>query len=178
WEKEGENYTYSNIVELASLTEGFHFLVDTDHPSFANPTNMTKAIAAYCTSTGQQAPQNHAQYIRCIFDSLALKYRDTLNKLQHVAPFQIDQLHIIGGGSQNKLLNQFTANAIGKPVIAGPTEATAIGNVMMQAKALGVVKDLSEMREVIRHSVTPSVYMPQDATEWEAAFSKFKAIIG
>ena len=177
WEKEGDVYTYPTIVELASATEGFKFLVDTDHPSFANPLSMTKAIMAYCTATSQPVPQNHAQFIRCIFDSLALKYRDVLTKLQSVAPFQIEKLHIIGGGAQNKLLNQFTANAIGLPVVAGPSEATAIGNVMMQAKALGLVSDLAEMRKVIRNSVTPSIFMPQDATSWDMAYQKFKSII-
>ena len=178
WDKEGVSYTYSTIVELASATEGFKFLVDPDDPSFANPASMTKAISVYCAATGQQVPQTHAQFIRCIFDSLALKYRDVLSKLQNVAPFRIEKLHIIGGGSQNNLLNQFTANAIGKTVIAGPSEATAIGNVMMQAKALGVVKNLPEMRNVIRNSVTPAVFIPQDATAWEMAYQKFQTIVG
>lgn len=176
WEKEGMTYTYPAIVEMASATEGFKFLIDSDHPSFGNPASMTQAISAYCTASGQQYPKNHAQFVRCIFDSLALKYRDTLEKLQHVAPFQIEKLHIIGGGAQNNLLNQFTANAIGKPVVAGPSEATAIGNVMMQAKALGVVADLNEMRKVIGHSVTPTVFCPQDTNEWETAFRRFQKL--
>jgi len=176
WEKEGASYTYPNIVELASATEGFKFFVDTDHPSFANPPSMTKAIIDYCTRTGQSVPHNHSQFIRCIFDSLALKYRDVLGKLQTVAPFQIEKLHIIGGGAQNKLLNQFTANAIGLPVVAGPSEATAIGNVMMQAKALGVVADLADMRKVIRNSVTPSIFLPQDANTWEMAYKKYISV--
>jgi rhamnulokinase len=177
WEKEGTSYSYPTIVELASATEGFKYLVDPDDVSFANPASMTKAIIHYCTATGQPVPQNHSQFIRCIFDSLALKYRNVLGKLQNVAPFDIEKLHIIGGGAQNKLLNQFTANAIGKPVVAGPSEATAIGNVMMQAKALGVVADLNDMRKVIRNSVTPDVFLPQDATAWEMAYQKFLTII-
>ena len=177
WEKEGTIYTYPTIVELASASDGFKILVDPDHPSFANPHSMTKAIIDYCTATGQPVPQNHAQFIRCIFDSLALKYRNVLSKLQNVAPFKIEKLHIIGGGAQNKLLNQFTANAIGMPVVAGPSEATAIGNIMMQAKALGAVSDLADMRRVISNSVTPAVFMPQDATSWEMAYKKFLTII-
>jgi len=94
-----------------------------------------------------------------------------------VAPFQIEKLHIIGGGAQNKLLNQFTANAIGMPVVAGPSEATAIGNVMMQAKALGIVADLADMRAVIRKSVTPDIFQPEDAAVWEAAYQKFLIVI-
>ena len=177
WEKEGISYTYPTIVELASASEGFRCLVNPDHPSFANPVSMTQAIAQYCTSTGQPVPQNHSQYIRCIFDSLALKYREVLQKLQQVAPFPIEKLHIIGGGAQNKLLNQFTANAIGLPVVAGPSEATAIGNIMMQAKALGAVSDLLEMRAVIRQSITPTVFIPQDSTAWEMAYKKFLSVL-
>jgi rhamnulokinase len=105
--------------------------------------------------------------IRCIFDSLALKYKYVLGKLQHVAPFAIERLHIIGGGAKNQLLNQFTANAIGMPVMAGPSEATAIGNIMMQAKALGVVDSLTDMRALIRQAVTPDLFQPQDAASWE-----------
>jgi len=177
WGKEGVSYSYPTIVEMASTSEGFKYLVDPDDPSFANPVSMSKAISDYCLATGQSAPANHSDFIRCIFDSLALKYHDVLTKLQNVAPFQIDKLHIIGGGAQNNLLNQFTANAIGKPVVAGPSEATAIGNVMMQAKALGAVSDLSDMRKVIRNSVTPLVFMPQDAEAWEMAYKKFMTII-
>lgn len=177
WDKEGVSYTYPEIVEKASSSEGFRFLVDPDHISFANPQSMTKAIADYCKATGQGAPENHAQYIRCIFDSLALKYRDVLSKLQNVAPFEIEKLHIIGGGAKNNLLNQFTANAIGLPVVAGPSEATAIGNIMMQAKAVGAVKDLTDMRKVIRNSVTPAVFMPQDVASWNKAYERFVEII-
>jgi rhamnulokinase len=177
WEKEGVTYSYSKIVELASATEGFRSFVDPDESSFANPQSMSAAIANYCASTGQSVPETHAQFIRCIFDSLALKYKDVLNKLQHVAPFPIEKLHIIGGGAQNNLLNQFTANAIGMPVVAGPSEATAIGNIMMQAKALGAVADLTDMRKVISNSVTPAVFMPQDTAAWESAYKKFQTII-
>lgn len=178
WEKEGKVYSYPEIVKLASSSEGFRFMVDPDHSSFANPHSMTKAIADYCDSTGQGTPENHAQYIRCIFDSLSLKYRNVLTKLQNVAPFKIEKLHIIGGGAKNDLLNQFTANAIGLPVIAGPSEATAIGNIMMQAKALGAVSNLAEMRKVISNSVVPSVFNPENNESREEAYQKFLKITG
>jgi rhamnulokinase len=177
WEKDGTSYNYATIVELASASEGFRFLIDPDDPSFANPKSMVNAIMDYCAATGQGVPQNNAQFIRCIFDSLALKYRDVLSKLQNMAPFNIEKLHIIGGGAQNRLLNQFTSNAIGMPVVAGPSEATALGNIMMQAKALGAVSDLNEIRKVIKDSVIPDVFMPQDATAWEMAYKKFIGII-
>ena len=177
WESAGKKYSYPEIVALSDSVDGFQALIEPDDPSFANPESMTAAIVDYCVRTRQKAPVTHAEFIRCIFDSLALKYRLVLNSLQKVAPFKIEKLHVIGGGSQNKLLNQFTANSIGIPVVAGPSEATAIGNVMMQAKGLGIVNSLHEMREVIKNSVTPDIYLPQDAEAWKKAFEKFVQII-
>jgi len=161
WEQQGTKYTYAEIDALSDSATGFQTVIDPDHPSFANPESMTKAIADYCREHGQKIPQTHADYIRCIFDSLALKYKEVLSSLQKVAPFPIEKLHVIGGGSQNKLLNQMTADATGIPVVAGPSEATAIGNVMMQAKGLGIVKSLQEIREIIRNSFEQVVYYPK-----------------
>lgn len=177
WEARGVHYSYPEIVTLSESVPGFSFLIDPDHAGFANPESMTRAIAAYCRQTNQDEPQTDAEYIRCIFDSLALKYRLVLEDLQRVAPFAIERLHVIGGGSKNNLLNQATANSIGMPVVAGPGEATAIGNVMMQAKALGLVHTQAEMRAVIARSVTPEVFMPQDTELWSAAYERYRAII-
>ncbi len=173
WETEGISYTYPKIVEMSQTSAGFQSLVDPDHPSFANPESMTTAIADYCRNTGQQVPSKHADFIRCIFDSLALKYKYVLDRLQEIAPFKIEKLHIIGGGSQNRLLNQMTANAIGMPVVAGPAEATALGNVMIQAKGLGILDTLQDVRNVINRSVSPDIFEPQNQQEWAGAYSKF-----
>ena len=153
WESKGTAYTYPEIVALSSSVEGLQSVIDPDHPSFANPESMTRAIAEYCAQNNQKIPLTHAEFIRCIFDSLALRYKEVLNYLQKIAPFPIEKLHVIGGGSQNKLLNQMTADTIGIPVVAGPSEATALGNVMMQAKGLGIVKSLREVRKIVRNSV-------------------------
>jgi len=161
WEQQGTKYTYSEIDALSDSAAGFQSVIDPDHPSFANPESMVKAIADYCREHGQKIPQTHAEYIRCIFDSLALKYKQVLSDLQKFAPFPIEKLHVIGGGSQNKLLNQMTADATGIPVVAGPSEATAVGNVMMQAKGLGIVKSLQEIREIIRNSFEQEVFYPK-----------------
>lgn len=177
WEAEGKTYSYPEIVAMSESAQPFRSLIDPDHAGFANPTKMTAAIAEYCRRTGQQVPETHAQLIRCIFDSLALKYNYVLSSLRQVAPFKIEKLHVIGGGSQNKLLNQATANAIGLPVVAGPSEATAIGNIMMQAKGLGIVKTLPEMRRVIGRCMQPEVFLPQDTEAWSLAFETFKTII-
>ena len=161
WETAGQKYTYSEIMELSASVREFQSVIDPNHPSFVNPESMTHAIIEYCENNGQKIPANHAEFIRCIFDSLALKYKEVLNNLQKIAPFRIEKLHVIGGGSQNSLLNQMTANATGIPVVAGPSEATALGNVMMQAKGLGVVNNLQEIREIIRNSVSPEIFYPQ-----------------
>lgn len=177
WTLNDKEYTYPEIVAMSESVENFKQLIDPDDPTFANPDSMLEAIAAYCVRTNQAPPATDAEYVRCIFDSLALKYKSVLNALQKVAPFKIDCLHVIGGGSKNQLLNQATANSIGIPVIAGPSEATAIGNVMLQAKGLGIVNSLQEIRAIIRKSVTPETYLPQDTARWEKAYQKFKEIL-
>ncbi|MDR0385997.1 MAG: rhamnulokinase [Prevotellaceae bacterium] len=173
WEISGKSYTYNEIVRMSGSVEGFQSIIDPDYPGFANPASMTGAIAEYCAETNQKAPESHAEYIRCIFDSLALKYKYVLDCLKQVAPFTIKRLHVIGGGSQNRFLNQLIANSIDLPVIAGPSEATAIGNVMVQAKGLGLVKSLSEMRSIIGNSVSPETFFPENSTQWNEAYEKF-----
>lgn len=177
WEADGQTYTYPEMVAMSNSAEGFRSLVDPDHPSFANPESMVKAIISFCESTRQPSPQNNAAFIRCIFDSLAFKYKYVLDCLQKVAPFTIEKLHIIGGGSQNKLLNQMTANAIGIPVVAGPGEATAMGNMMMQARGLGLVNSLQEIRNVIKNSVEPEVFNPDESDKWNKEFDRFTKLL-
>ncbi len=177
WEVAGRAYTYSEIVTLSDSVEGFQFFVDSDDISFANPESMTKAIVAFCEKTGQKVPQSKADFIRCIFDSLAMKYKYVLNCLQKMAPHSIEKLHIIGGGSHNKLLNQMTANAIGIPVVAGPGEATAIGNIMIQAKGVGLVDSLQEIRNIICCSVNPEVFYPQDTEQWNEKYQHFITLL-
>lgn len=176
WSSRNENFTHAELIDMSDSVNNFKYLVDPDDPSFANPQSMTQAISDYCIKTNQQAPVSHAEYVRCIFDSLVLKYKYVFDSLQQLAPFRIDKLHIIGGGSQNKYLNQATANAIGIPVIAGPTEATAIGNVMMQAKGLGVVCSLKEIRDIVRSSSNPDIYEPSEPEKWNNAYDKFLSI--
>ncbi len=168
--------TYPDLIVRAMESEPFSHLINPDDAIFANPPSMTQAISQFCADTNQKTPTTIEDYVRCIFDSLALRYRQVLENLQTLAPFEINRLHIIGGGSQNNLLNQFTANAIGMPVIAGPTEATAIGNIMMQAAALNVVDSLSDIRRIISQSVKPVTFMPQDSEIWEKAYIKFNEI--
>jgi rhamnulokinase len=173
WKKEGITYAYEKLIELVKSVPAFNSFIDSDDPSFANPLSMTKAITDYCHSTNQPAPSTHEEFVRCIFESLSLKYKYVIDILIKLAPFSIEKLHVIGGGSKNPLLNQWTANAIGLPVIAGPSEATAIGNVMIQAKAAGCVDSLQEMRKIIGESVQLDEFLPQDAELWAEAYRKF-----
>lgn len=177
WKAEGKSYTYAQIVELCNSVDSFVSLIDPDDACFANPESMTTAIAHYCQRTKQKAPVTDAEYVRCILESLALKYKYVLSCLQSMSPFAIANLHVIGGGSQNRLLNQMTANAIGMPVLAGPGEATAIGNIMIQAKGIGLVSSLQEIRNVIRQSVAIETFYPAEEELWNAAYQQFLVLI-
>lgn len=176
WKKEGVYYAYEELVQLAESVPAFQSMIDPDHPSFANPASMVQSIVNYCLSTNQYTPSSHAEIVRCIFESLALKYNYVLGLLKTFAPFPIEKLHVIGGGSKNFLLNQFTANAVGLPLVAGPSEATAIGNIMMQAKAAGVVDSLQEIRNLIFNSVSVKVFLPQNTRNWIDAYQHFLQI--
>ena len=164
---------YAELIAAAECEQPFRSLINPDATCFANPESMTKAIVDYCNATEQPAPENVGQFVRCIFESLALRYRQVLADLDRIAKFPIERLHIIGGGSKNDLLNQFTANAINRKVIAGPSEATAIGNVMIQAMATGIVSSLKEMRTIIHASIETKEFVPQSVNEWEIAYQKF-----
>lgn len=176
WARIGKSYSYPEIVEMAMSAQPFGRFIQPDDPSFANPPSMLQAIDAFCERTGQPKPETDAQIIRCIFESLALRYREVLDGLEGMVTFPIERLHIIGGGSKNRLLNQLTANAIGRKVIAGPSEATAIGNVMIQAMGAGIVSSLTDMRSIIHASIETEEFMPQSVGEWEAAYQKFIAL--
>ncbi|MDR2918376.1 MAG: rhamnulokinase [Tannerella sp.] len=160
WEKAGRSYNYPEIVKMAEEAGKTPSIVNPDDPRLANPASMCKSIAEICIENGLPSPSSDAEYVRCIFESLASRYKDVLNQLSGMVPFPIEKLHIIGGGSQNALLNQYTANAIGMPVVAGPSEATAIGNCMMQAKAAGLVADRWEIRKIVAKSFPTLTYLP------------------
>ena len=161
WEREGRTYTYSGIMEMAVNVEKAETYVNPDDPRLANPVSMTKMIAQICTENGMVPPVSDAEYIRCIFESLVRRYVDVIGTLSDMISFPIEKLHIIGGGSQNALINQMTANALGIPVVAGPSEATAIGNCLMQAKAAGLVKDRWQIRRIVAESFDVKTFLPE-----------------
>lgn len=160
WKRSGLDYSYDDMVRMAELNE-FTSLINPDDPRFANPESMLREITAYCEETGQAVPASDADYVHCIFYSLANRYKEVLEILKSMSPHPIERLHVIGGGSRNDLLNQLTANAIGIPVLAGPSEATAIGNCLIQAKSAGLLTDCWEMRRLIATAFPPKEFYPE-----------------
>ena len=156
WKAAGKEYSYAELIAMATAEKEYPGRINPDDPQFAAPENMVEAISSVI------GPASDAQIVSCIYHSLADRYKEVLQMLQSFAPFQIEKLHIIGGGSANDLLNQWTADAIGIPVIAGPVEATAIGNVMLQAKASGIVKDRWDMRRLISGTFSEKVFTPNN----------------
>ena len=175
--KDAEGLGHAELQSAAMECEPFRSLINPDDPIFANPASMVDAITTYCEKTNQPIPQGYAQTCRCIFDSLALRYRQVFAWLKEFADFDINVLHIIGGGSKNEYLDQFTANSCGVTVLAGPQEGTAIGNIMLQAKAAGIVGDIWEMRRIIADSLELKRFEPQDKEIWDAAYEKYLDIV-
>lgn len=169
----------SSVGELVALCElsTYDGLIFPDDPSFSNPSSMTAAIREYCSRTGQKAPETPADYCRCIFRSLAFRYRQVVEILETMCDFPIRKLHVIGGGSQNRYLMQYAANALNMPVICGPVEGTALGNVLMQLKASGAVDTLTRMREISGASVDLVTYLPEDAEKWNTEYERYKTTI-
>ena len=160
WQAQGKDYTYAEMTEMAQSAKAYAGRINPDDPRFAHPTDMEEEIRNVLFDNGFAAPANDAEMLSCIYHSLAERYKEVLDMLKELAPFPIEKLHIIGGGSANDLLNQWTADAIGMPVVAGPTEATAIGNLMVQAKAAGLVSDRWAMRQIIAENVEAKTFTP------------------
>jgi rhamnulokinase len=170
--------SYKELVRLAGDAPPFGALVDPDDPGFLNPPDMPEAIRAYCQRTGQAPPESEAAFIRAILESLALKYRLVIDQMEQVVGRTIERVHVIGGGSRNGLLCQFTADATGRPVSAGPAEATAVGNILVQAMALGRVRTHEELRTIVRSSFEPMDYEPHEDKAWREAFDRFGTVTG
>lgn len=177
WEASGETVDYETVVEEAAAAPPFRSLIDVDDAVFTPPGDMPGRIARWCGQTGQPAPRTHGELARAIFESLALKYRATLADLAAITGRPPRTLHIVGGGSRNALLNQFAADASGLPVVAGPVEATALGNALVQAIAMGRVRDGAEAREIVRRSTSPERYEPGPGNAWAEAGERLAGII-
>lgn len=176
WKVAGRDYNYGDIDRMANEARAFSSVVNPDDARFANPDSMTNAIISYCKESGQSVPSSDAEFIRCIFRSLAFRYKEVLDLLITMSPFPIHRLHVIGGGSKNFLLNTFTANIINMPIVSGPSEATAIGNCMLQARAAGLVSDRWDMRRLISKFVSPTVFTPSLNNDGEEAYKYYLSI--
>lgn len=174
WKAEKKDYSYSELAETARSSQPFRSLVDPDDPLFLHPENMPAAVRQFCARTDQPIPESPAAIIRAILESLALKYRFVLDRLEHLTGKSYSEIHIVGGGARNALLNQFTAEATGRPVIAGPVEATALGNIGMQMVATNAVGSLGDVREIIASSFPPEIFEPSESNSWETAYIRFK----
>ena len=151
--------------------------IDPDDAAFQAPANMPEAIREYCRRTGQTVPAGEGEIVRTAIESLALKYRYTLGKLEQLVGGRLETIHIVGGGVQNRQLCQAAADACGRRVVAGPVEATAVGNVMMQAIAAGAATDIAQARDVIRESFSVEEYLPRDRDQWDEAYGRFVKLL-
>jgi rhamnulokinase len=176
WDAAGQHYDYNDLVAGAGRSRAFQSLIDPDHRSFLHPENMVESIAAYCRQTGQPEPEHPSAFVRCILESLAFKYRAVLESLESLTGTPIERIRVVGGGARNRLLNQFTADATGRSVVAGPVEATVLGNVAMQMVATGAVPSLDDARDVIERSFPVERCEPRDADTWEAHYQRFQDI--
>jgi rhamnulokinase len=176
WIKEGHDHAYAELTQMAERAASTA-LVDPNHQPFLAPGRMVPKIDDFCKLTGQRGPSSRGEYVRTCLDSLALTYRQTLEGLEKILGRSIDTIHIVGGGAQNQLLNQMTADACGRRVVAGPVEATAIGNILVQAMAVGAVKSLDEARAVVRNSFDVKTYEPRETKKWDEAYDRFRGIV-
>lgn len=176
WKQNGQNFDYANLTQLAKEAAPFQSLIDPTDQRFVAPTDMTQAIQSFCLETEQPAPKSPGSITRCILESLALLYRQTIEDLETLTGNKIETLHIVGGGSKNALLNQLSANATQLRVVTGPVEATAAGNTIIQAMALGHLKNLEEARTLVRNSSELGEYLPEDKEVWEKASERFKTL--
>lgn len=174
---DGQEMAWKEMDAITLAAPAFSCLVDPDDPSFYNPSNMEEAIRAFCIKTGQAAPASRGACLRCVYESLALKYRLVHEQLAEVTGRRAKVVNIVGGGSNNLMLNQFTADSCGLPVVAGPSEATAVGNIMVQALGLGVLRTLADSQPLLRKAFPIREYQPGDTAAWDKAFVKFVGLV-
>ncbi|MCX6966910.1 MAG: rhamnulokinase [Verrucomicrobia bacterium] len=176
WIRQGMALSFDDLDRQAEAAEPFRSLINPNAACFLKPDNMPAKIAAYCRETGQLAPETPGQVTRCIFESLALSYRQMLAQIEQLTGQTITRLHIVGGGSKSSLLNQYAANGTGRTVFTGPVEATACGNILIQALALGHIDSLKALRKTVRESFEITPYQPQGSEQWAAAFERFSQL--
>ena len=176
WQREGKEYSYAELTRMAADTTPLQCVIPPDHAPFGAPGEMPRKIADYCRQSSQRIPTSPGEFVRVCLDSLALAYRKTLEGLEDVLGRRIKVIHIVGGGTQNELLTQMAADACGRTVVAGPVEATAIGNILVQAMATGDVKSIADLRAIVRNSFEVKRYEPRDTKPWDGAYERFNSL--
>jgi len=178
WARQGEEFSYADLTQMAAQADPLQSVIDSDCGEFLTPGDMPARIRAFCQGTGQPVPQSKGAVVRCALESLALKYRWVLERLEEILGRRLEPIHIVGGGTKNQLLNQFTADVTGRRVVTGPIEATAAGNVITQAMTLGHIGSLAEGRRIVRNSFDVATYEPAGKSEWDEAYDRFLTVIG
>jgi len=178
WARQGEEFSYADLTQMAAQADPLQSVIDSDCGEFLKPGDMPARIRAFCQGTGQPVPQSKGAVVRCALESLALKYRWVLERLEEILGRRLEPIHIVGGGTKNQLLNQFTADVTGRRVVTGPIEATAAGNVITQAMTLGHIGSLAEGRRIVRNSFDVATYEPAGKSEWDEAYDRFLTVIG
>lgn len=178
WDKEGEALSFDELEEQAERAEPFAVFIDPDDDLFYGPGNMPEKIRQFCRSTGQKAPESKGAVVRCVMESLALKYRMAVLGLERIVGYELPVIHVVGGGTRNIILNRFTASSTGKRVITGPIEATAAGNLCAQLLALGELSGIKEARALVKRSFPLKEYLPENQEAWSEAFESFRKIVG
>ena len=176
WHREGRDYTWEDMLALAEQAPPLRSLVDPDAPDFLAPGDMPAAVRAYCRRSGQPEPQDDGAVVRCCLESLALKYRLVIEAIELLTGRPVETIRVVGGGCRNRLLNQWTADACGRPVVAGPAEATALGNLLVQAIAVGILPDIAAGRRAVAASVELERFTPRPATAWDAAYEALRRL--
>ncbi len=177
WAQQGAAHSFAELTDMAADAPSFAALIDPDAPLFLAPGDMGARIVDYCRQTGQTAPESKGGIIRVALEGLALKYRGVLERLEELADNRLEVIHIVGGGTQNRLLNQFTANATGRRVVTGPIEATALGNILMQMLATGHTSSLHEGRAIVKKSFPVETYLPENTIAWNEAYGQFRRLL-
>ncbi|MCW5954751.1 MAG: rhamnulokinase, partial [Propionibacteriaceae bacterium] len=177
WQKAGQEFSYEELTRLAEAAVPLRSLVDPDDASFMLPASMPEALREFCRSTGQPVPDEPGAVVRCALESLALRYRWVIERIEELTDQPLRTIHVVGGGSQNRLLNQMTADATGRVVLAGPVEATAVGNLLTQALGLGLVANLAEGRALVARSFPVERYEPRSPQDWHQAYDRFLRLI-
>ena len=177
WIREGCEYSFAQLEDMAKAAKPFVSFIDPDAPDFTPAGNIPERIREYCRRTGQPVPQSVGEIMICIYQSLALKYRLAVEELELCTGKHFSVVYMVGGGTKDKFLSQLTACACGRTVCSGPVEATAIGNALIQLIAQGAVKDLDEARRIVRRSENISSFEPRDTQDWNDAYSQFKRLL-